>query len=342
MKAKKPEIERALAAPGDIRLFLLYGPDEAGSRALLKRLAAAMGDGAERIDLAGAELKADPARLADEAAALSMFGDRRWILVEQAGDEIAAAVDALLDAPAAGNPVAVVAGALRATSALAKRVLAAPNAMGFISYPPDARDADRLVAELARPRGLDMRGDVARRIAEDCGGNRALIERELEKYALYLGAAPGAVATLDHDAVDALGADSGADDQAQARLIDAALRGDPAALEAELERLASEGVQGIALTRPMLKRLAQLARLRAEVDQGQSPAAVIASAGKAIFWKDKDKIARELTRWRGDLLAKAIGRMIDAERDVMRRGGAGAIAADAELLALCRQAARLR
>jgi hypothetical protein len=60
-------IERALAAPADTRFFLLHGPDEAGSRGLLKSLASAMGDDSERIDLSGADLKADPARLADEA-----------------------------------------------------------------------------------------------------------------------------------------------------------------------------------------------------------------------------------------------------------------------------------
>ena len=47
MKATRPEIERALAAPGDIRLFLLHGPDEGASRALARRLADALGPEAE-------------------------------------------------------------------------------------------------------------------------------------------------------------------------------------------------------------------------------------------------------------------------------------------------------
>ena len=36
-----------------------------------------MGAEAERVDLSGAELKADPARLADEAASISLFGGAR-------------------------------------------------------------------------------------------------------------------------------------------------------------------------------------------------------------------------------------------------------------------------
>ena len=67
MKANRGQIEKALdAPPSDIRFFLLYGPDEAGSTALARRLERAMGPGAERVDLDVATLREDPARLAEE------------------------------------------------------------------------------------------------------------------------------------------------------------------------------------------------------------------------------------------------------------------------------------
>ncbi|MGZ8312265.1 MAG: DNA polymerase III subunit delta [Allosphingosinicella sp.] len=340
MKANRAQVERALAAPADTRLFLLHGPDEAGSRGLLKKLAGAMGSGAERIDLTGAELKADPARLTDEAAAISMFGDARWVLVEQAGDEILAAVEALIEAPAAGNPVAVVAGALKPASKLLKLALASPQAVAFASYLPDARDADRLVLELARAHGLSMRSDVARRIADGAGGNRSVIEQELGKYALYLDAAPGAPRPLEHEAVDAIGAD--ADEGDLSRLVNSVAGGDPAALEVEIVRLRAEGQEGITLIRSVLRRLALLARLRAEVEQGNSVSAVMASAGKSLFWKEKDEVERQVGRWPSALVAKAISRLVEAEREVMRPGGPGIVAADAEMFAISRQAARMR
>jgi len=340
MKASKAQIDKALKAPGETRFFLLHGPDESGSRALTKTLGEAMGTQAERVDLSGAALKEDPARLADEAASISMFGDRRWILVEPAGDEIVAALEALLEAPAAGNPVAVVAGALRPASKLLKLALAAPNALTFASYLPDARDAGRLVLEMARGEGLIVRPDVADRIAESCGGNRALIGQELAKFALYAEASPEAPKMVDHDVIDALGA--GSDEGDLSRLVDSAAGGDPAALEAELVRLRAEGQEGITLIRAMLRRIGLLARLRAEVEQGNSVSAVMASSGKSLFWKEKDAVGAQLSRWRGDLLAKAMSRLLEAERQVKAAGGVGPLAADEELLAICRQAARLR
>ena len=340
MKANRAQIEKALRAPGQTRFFLLHGPDEAGSGALVKALAAAIGAEAERIDLSGAELKADPARLTDEAAAISMFGSGRWILVEPAGDESVPALEALADAPAAGNPVVLVAGALRSTSKLLKLALAAPNALAFASYVPDARDAERLTVELAGGHGLILRSDVARRIAESCAGNRALIAQELAKFALYADASPAAPKRVDHDMIDALGA--AADEGDLSRLVEATAGGDSAALEAELTRLRGDGQEGITLIRAMLRRMALLARLRAEVEQGSSPAEVMASSGTSLFFKEKDGIERQLRRWPGDLIAKAMTRLAEAERQVKTGGGVGPIAADAELFAICRQAARLR
>jgi DNA polymerase-3 subunit delta len=340
VKANRAQIDKAVRAPGDTRFFLLHGPDESGSRALVKTLAAGMGPEAERIDLSGSELRGDPARLADEAASISMFGGARWILVEPAGDEVLPALEALAEAPVAGNPVALVGGALKPASKLLKFALAAPAGLAFASYAPDAREADRLVAEMGRAVGLSIRSDVARRIAESSAGNRAIIEQELAKFALYVGASPEAPRPVDHDVVDALGA--AADEGDLTRLVDSVAGGDAAALEAELVRLRGEGLEGITLIRAMLRRMALLARLRAEVEQGSSPGAVMASAGKSLFWKEKDGIEAQLRRWRGDLIAKAMTRLGEAERLVKASGGLGPVAADAELFAICRQAARLR
>ena len=340
MKANRAQLDKALKAPAETRFFLFHGPDESGSRALVKALADSLGQEAERIDLAAAELRGDPARLADEAASISMFGGSRWILVEPAGDECVEALEALIAAPAAGNPVALVAGGLKPASKLLKLALAAPDAVAFASYVPDARDADRLALDLARGEGLIIRPDVARRIAEAAGGNRALIAQELAKFALYAGATPDAPKPIDHDVIDALGA--GMDEGDLSRLVDSAAGGDAPALEAELMRLRAEGQEGVTLIRAMLRRIALLARLRAEVEQGSSPDAVMASAGKSLFWKEKDAVARQLRHWRGDLLAKSMSRLLEAERQVKAAGGIGPRAADEELFAICRQAARLR
>jgi DNA polymerase-3 subunit delta len=340
VKANRAQIERALKTPDATRFFLLHGPDEAGSRALAKLVAQALGADAERIDLGGAELKADPARLADEAASISLFGAARYIVVEPAGEETVPAVEALLEASAAGNPVILVAGGLRPTSRLLKLALGTPDAIAFASYPPEGAEADRLVLDMARGLGLMLRPEVARRLAESCGGNRAIVAQELQKLALFADAAPERPQQIDHDALDAVGAASEEGDLS--RLVDSVGGGDARMLHAELVRLAGDGIEGIALIRPVLRRMTLLARLRAEVEGGNSVDAVMASQGKPLFWKEKPAVSQQLGRWRGDLLAKSVSRLLEAERRVKAPGGLGAAAVDEELFVICRQAARLR
>ncbi|MGE3395446.1 MAG: DNA polymerase III subunit delta [Sphingomonas sp.] len=340
MIVKPHQFARILADVAPYRLFLFHGPDESGSRALAGKVASALGPDVERIDLTGQEMKGDPARLADEAAALSMFGGRRLILVERAGDESVPAASTVLELESAVNPVVLLAGDLKKSSALLKLVEGDARAVAVASYPVDERNAEALIDELARGLGLRLAAGAATRIAADSAGNRGVIQRELEKYALYFDASPESPQPLDHDAIDAIGADAGEGDLS--RLLAAVAGGDPGRAEVELAQLRAEGKDGIQLIRAALRRITTLARLRAEVERGNSVSGVMASSGRGIFFKERNAIERELGRWRAPMLAKAIGRLIEAERQVMLAGGPGTVAADAELLAIARQAARLR
>ena len=181
MKVKEGPLAKALDRPSpDIRLYLLHGPDEAQAADLAQRLGRAMGADAERVDLDGAALKARPGALADEAASLSLFGGKRWIRVTGMAEDSLAAVEALLAVPAAGNPVVALAPTLKGTGKLLKLVNAAPAVMACALYPPDAQQAARNTAALAREHGVRLVGDTAALIVEATGGDRAVIAREIE------------------------------------------------------------------------------------------------------------------------------------------------------------------
>jgi len=340
MKADRGAIARAVAKPpADLRLLLLHGPDEAGSRALADSYAAAFGD-AERLDLSPQDLRGDPARLSDEAASISMFGGRTLIRVFGIGEESLAAVQALLDGPAAGNPVVALAGALSRTSKLLKLVEGHPLALGFASYVPDARDFAALVGNLAREAGLAAPREVVQRIANIANGDRAVAQGEVEKLVLYLDAAPDRVRNVEPEHVAALSADIAESDMD--RLVNGVTSGRPADVAEQLTRLRSEGAAGIMLLRAVLRRFYLLADLRAEVERGSSAESVIAGRGKAIFWKDKGVLTAAVARWQGSHIASALSRLLAAERAIKSSGSAGDILAESALLDLARRAQRVR
>ena len=339
MKVAKGSLAAALERPDlSVRFYLFHGPDEAGSRALADRLL--KGLGAEKFAMLGQSIKADPAILTDEAGAISLFGGRRALWIEPAGDEIADGAEALLEAPACESPVIAVAGPLRKTSTLLKLAEAHGSALAHISYVPEGRDMDRLVMDLGRSLGLRMSPDIAQRISASSGNNQAIAAQELEKFALYLGSSSEQVLDLDTETLDLLGADFAEADMM--RLGDLALAGRMDALLDELGRLPQGGSEAIPVLRALQRRLMMLAPLRARIEQGQSVDGVMASIGKALFWKDKSLVQRLLSTWSAERLAEAASRVSALERQIMLRPLADDAALGEMLVTLARVAARGR
>lgn len=342
MKASKADLAAVLDRfDPAIRLVLLHGPDEAASRELAARFAkrlAPEGDPLGRVDLDPKTLSQDPGRLADEAAAVSMFGGTKLIRVDGLGDESTEAVDLLLAAPTAGNPVLAVAGDLKPTSKLRKSAEGAPAALAYASYAPEARDAEAIVAELAADYGLKPSRAAARLLHDACGGDRGILRRELEKLALYLDADPARVVPLDPQHLAEIGADVG--DVDFGALVNAVAGGDPAETDRQLARLTSQGIPGITSLRAVAKRLWLLLDLRLAVDGGTSPPSAVEAARPPIFWKEKATVAAQLQRWRTAALRAALDRLLTAERDIKRSGTAGDVLAAQALLAIAATAAR--
>ena len=335
MKAGKANIGRAIDQPSrDTRFYLFHGPDEAQSRALGARLLEALG--ATRFLVASGAIKSDPASLADEAGAMSLFGGPRAIWVEPASNDIEEGVAALLDGPPPESAVIAIAGNLTRSSALLKLAEASPHALAFASYVPEGQDAVRMVIDVGRRFGLKIGPPVAARIAAAAANDQAIVTQELEKLAIYLDASTHTPKDLDHEAVDAVGAENSEGDFL--RLADLALSGDVAGLVDELGRLPAGGSEAIPAIRSLHRRLLMLAPLRARVERGERPDAVMTSMGKALFWKDKDKVGRMIVKWTAEDLAKAAERAGRLERELIFSPAPQGEALGEELLAIARKA----
>jgi DNA polymerase-3 subunit delta len=336
VKSDRRGFERLLDKPEPgTRFYLFHGYDEGQSRAHAERLL--KGLGAEKVAVAAGAANADPAILADEAAAIDMFGGRRAIWVDAATDDICDAVEALLEAAAAESPVIAVAGGLRKTSKLLKLAEAHRLALAHVSYELNERDNERLIEDLGRGQGLRLAPGIAARIASSCGGDRGVIAQELAKIALYLGASPERPAPADAAVLDAIGAGNEGEWMG---IADAALAGDAREVAGELMR-APAGAEPITVVRALQRRLLMLAKLRAKVDRGQSVGDAMASMGNALFFKDKDLVAKLLGQWSSAKLARVSERTGELERSLMRGDAPPPLEAlGEELIAVARTAGR--
>lgn len=283
------------------RIFFFCGPDEAGASAAAARLAAALPDVGERVELAGADIKRDPALLGDEARSSSLFGDKRHIWVRASGEEAHDALQFLIETAEAGAgeaaPVFVIATAATDKSRTAKLLEKRKDALVAMFHPPDLAAVAQAVRAMADAAGLRLGGDLAERIARAAGLDVRLAQSEVDKLALYVGAdptAPRPAAPEDHAAIGAATEEDGF-----APLVNAVLGGETGKLAAEIRRMRELGLNPVGVALALERRAAQLAQIAAylgprgaieQIDKG-------AEMRLGIFFKEKRDIINQYKRW---------------------------------------------
>ncbi len=337
---READFVASIQARPDIRLFFIFGQDESTAAMIASAMAARMGPDAEAVDMDSDRLRGDPALLADEAASTSLFGDTRYIRLHFRRDEGLEAVENLLNADMAGNPVIATAGDLKKTSKLRKLVEASPRALSYICYAPSEAEATDHVLGLAREAGLKLDRALAAQIARYTGQDRRLAASEVEKLALYHDASPQRPVLVDAAAFAALAAETSEEDVNM--LVACVMGGEVRALGRNLAEARVLGIDAIRLTRALQRRVSLLAGLRAKVDAGAAPGPLI-RATKSIFWKEQAAHEAQLRRWTAPRLAGLMGHLLELEQRIMTLGGElGNVLLEEELARITRAAARAK
>ncbi len=169
MEVKSGAAERFIGnLPSGLVAALVYGPDQGLVReraaAVAKTVLADLNDPFRVAELDESVLESDPARLWDEAAALSMTGGRRVVRVRSANNGLAKTFERFLAHPPGDALIVIEAGDLAKSGALRRVFEAAANAAAIPCYPDDGRALEDLVRSQLKSRGaLDRGGRAALR-----------------------------------------------------------------------------------------------------------------------------------------------------------------------------------
>lgn len=342
MKVKDTEIVRRFHSnPDTHRLALLCGPNATRCQALVDELVAPIAQTAERIDLTIGDLSDHPARLNDEATSISLFGDKRYIVLRlNSGEAVraAGAIENLLTSDTKGDPVFVIAPGMADKTALAKTIIAAPDALLATCYETKQSDAVGAVLQMAQQEGVRMSRNTAADIAALTSNNLVLAKLEVEKITLYLDATPEEPQEVDSNILALLGAEN--DEEDLSLLFNAALNGDTKILTAELANSSASGFSEIGLIRLMLRHLNKLADLRSKADKGGSIDKIVDHP--SVFWNDRKNYARQLSIWSSAHISRLIDRILNLEIAMKSSGSGERALVEQELLTINRKAARMR
>jgi DNA polymerase-3 subunit delta len=308
-----------------IRAVLLFGPDAGLVREradlLARHVCPDTKDPFRVAEVTGAGAAADPARLADEMAAMSLVGGRRVIRLREAGDGAAAAVANALAAPGDALLLAE-AGELPSRSALRKLFEASAAAVAIGCYPDSARDLAEIVRATLGAHRIVVSGEALDYLVDRLGGDRLVTRSELEKLALYAG---------DGGRVDLAAAMVSIGDSADLSLDDivfAAAEGDAAALERALFRGLAEGENPVRILRAAQRhfQMLHLANGRAE--------AVRAPPLPSL----RERLGAQARRWPAPRAAAALDALTAAELAAKRTGAPQETICRNVLLALAQSA----
>lgn len=319
MKLPQSRVATFLQRPDrGIRAALLYGPDEGLVREragiIARTVCPDLADPFRVADLSAAILAADPARLADEVAQLSLTGGQRVVRVRGTGDTLAKLFGEFLETLPGDALLIVEAGDLPSRSALRRAFETAQCAVAIACYPDTPRDLAAVISETLTAHRVTASRDAGQFLVEHLGSDRLLTRSELEKLALYAG---------DGGRVELEDARRSVSDTAALELDDAVMAaagGDAAKLERVLSRVFQEGDSPVSVVRALLRHLHRLHALAARLTAGATLEEALRTARPPIFFKQEDGFRLQLGLWTEASLRRQLDRIAKAELNMKTTG----------------------
>jgi len=296
-----------------MRAVLLYGPDVGLVRErmvnLCRTVAGSTDDPFRTAEFPADSLRGDPAKLNDEAAAMSLMGGRRVVRFRDASDTVAGVFADWLQNPVGDSLIIVTAGELTPRAKLRQIFEDADQAAAIACYTDEADVLARLAREAMKNAGLSINGEALDWLTDHLGGDRELSRRELEKLVTYMGEGGARTVTVE-DVVACIG-DTAAFDVDD--LIFAMADGDQSTVQRTFFRLTAEGTSPIAIITAAARHLVRLHETRGRMADGRNMEQAVAGLRPPVFFKFKSRFQAQANVWNETLLARGLDLLTDAE-----------------------------
>ncbi len=319
MKISTGQAQRFIGKPDPaVRAVLVYGPDGGLVRerieALLRSVVEDPNDPFRVAELDAAALRDDPARLADEAAALALTGGRRVVRIRGAGDGLSDQFKAFLSDPPGEALILLEAGELPARSSLRKVFEAARNAAALACYHDAGRDLSEVIEKALATAGLVASPDALAYLGANLGADRQLTRRELEKLVLYKGSpAEGDPATRRVELADVQACIGDSSELTLENIAFAVGDGDLQGIERGLTRSLQEGAQPISVLRGVARHFQRLHLVVGQLKRGVRVEDALKRLRPPLFWKTADRFRGQAARWDAPALATALESLLTTE-----------------------------
>lgn len=337
MKLTWKEIDPFVKKPNPAaRVILVYGPDHGlmkeRATTIAKTVVTDINDAFNVSVLSSDLITDDPARLFDEAGAMSMMGGARLIRIENAADKITPILKDYLKSPSPENLVLLEAGELGKNSSLRLLCEKAGNAAAIPCYVDDERAITTLIRTMASEHGYTVQNDAAQWLSINIAGDRAQVRGELEKLFLYMGAGSKTISLEDARAACGTGGDQSIDD-----LLYAIGAGRVETAIKHYTSLIEEGVAVVTILRSLQTHFRKLHFVHSTIESGQSLEQAMKSLHPPVFFKYEDAFKTQLKKYSPKKLMAILDRLSQIEAQTKTTGAPSETLAAQAILSLAAQ-----
>ncbi len=320
MKLQFRQIEPFVKSPDKAaRVILVYGPDKGlvSERAQIigKSVVSDLSDPFNVADLSVDVLVDDPARLADEAGAISMMGGDRLIKISGASDKLTVLIKEYLKNPSNSALVVMQAGELGTRSSLRKLCESAKNAAAVPCYVEDERGLLSFIKDTLAQEKLSIDFDALQWLCANISGDRIKVRSELEKLAIYKGDEKTPISISDAQAACGAAGAQGFDDL----VYNVASRNSAEALKAYTTIIA-EGTPFIVILRALQNHFRRLHIVKSHMSGGLDMDKAMKKLSPPIFWKYNNKFKAQLNSWSLPVLNQILLKLNDLEAECKKTG----------------------
>lgn len=320
MKLSWKQIEPFIQKPDPAaRVILVYGPDDGlmreRARTMGKTVTPDLNDPFNVAVLSTSILTEYPARLSDEAGAVSMMGGDRLIRIEDAADKLTVLIKSYLENPSQNTLVILEAGDLGPRSSLRKLCESSPNAAAVPCYVDDERSLSGVIRTIAQDAGKRIEADAVSWLTANISGDRQKVRSELEKLIIFKG--------LDESPItltDALSACGAAGAHSLDDLVYTVGGNQPGKALATYNHLLEEGVNFIVIVRALQNHFRRLHLTKSHMQNGASMQEAMNKLMPRVFFKQEDAFKAQANRWSLPALNKVLSRLMDLEAQCKTTG----------------------
>lgn len=335
---KTSDVDKFIAKPSS-PVVLVYGPDAGLVRERVDALICASvddpSDPFSLVKIDSEELGANPARLADEANTVPLFGGRRTVLLKvNSRHNIVPSVEAVLNDPPRDCRIVIEAGELRKTAPLRTACEKAKSAAAIACYLDDEQALARLIDKEMRDASLTLSDAARTALIGLLGGDRLASRSEIGKLVTYAAGQE----RIELDDVLAVVAD--ASEIALDALLDATFAGKTNEVEREFNKASSEGNSAASIVSAALRYVAQMHRMRMMVDSGDSAEWAMKRGAPPVHFSRQKAVETALRQWSTPRLTRAMGQLAEASFEARKQSSLADVIAQRALLSLAVSAKR--